>query len=678
MTWAPVGGRPDLTEALVSAFQARGLGLAVAPAVEAEVLVIAHALEAGDAVETTFGALTELAARTAPPALLVHVGDTSMRAAGAAAVVKTAGREWAAETVCVIVEEATAAAEAVADELASGGGEREVRRGAVRKVRTRVDEAPAGPARALPSGPWIVSGGARGVTAACCVALAEEGMRQVVLLGRSPLADEPVECKDALDEAGLKRALLALAPGKPDLPAVARQAREILAQREVRGTLQALEAAGCHARYASVDVTDAEAVRVLVDETRASWGPIRGVVHAAGVLADKRLGEKTPAQFQSVLRTKMDGAEALMAACSEDPLEVLCFFSSVAAHSGNPGQSDYAAANAMLDHWATTEAAVRGATCRVVSVAWGPWDGGMVNAALAKHFTARGVGLIPLADGAQALVRELELGCDPQVIVGCGLDDGDAPRPATMSWQVDRIPQLADHRIQDAVVLPMTVALDALLGVGRRTLGPRVRLRDLQLFQGALLAGGKVETQVGVEPQGEDAVRVTLTHPDGRPAYRAVVERSESSLTVPGAIGREGNHPDVCSEPYAEALFHGPAFQVIREVTAFGDDGLVARLATAGAMGWPAEWQLDPVALDGALQLLRVWGWAADGRPSLPTAIAACDVGAPWPSGGEILCHLGATREQGTRLRGDAVFTDLDGTVVYARLSGIQMHVQGS
>jgi NAD(P)-dependent dehydrogenase (short-subunit alcohol dehydrogenase family) len=672
------GGAPAFFDALTRAFAARGLLLRVGTPSTADVVIVAHGLGGPDAVHDTFTDLSGLASRSAPPSVLVHVSDTSRAGAGAAGVVKTAGREWQSDYVCCTVSDVTRAAELVADELAFGAGEREVRYTPERAVLARVEAPFSGAKRPVPAGPWIVSGGARGVTAACCVALAKAGMKQVVLLGRSALTEEPEACRNAVDEGALKRALLGIAVGKPNLAAIAKQAKEILAQREVRGNIAAMEAAGCTVRYASVDVTDTTAVRALVADVSAQWGPVRGLVHAAGVLADKRLGDKTLEQFDWVLRTKMDGGTALLEACADQPLEVLCFFSSVAAHSGNAGQSDYAAANAMLDHWAATERAARGEACRVMSIAWGPWDGGMVDASLAKHFTARGIGLIPLQGGAQAMVDEIERGRHAQIIVGCGLDDGDLPRPATLRWSVAATPQLVDHSINGQVVLPMTFALDALLGIGRRVLGPEVSLHELRLFQGAVLQDGAIDLAVSTELLAPDTVRVTFTHTSGRPAYRATLRRGAATLPVPAVPAPAAVLPAVCAAPYEASLFHGPAFAVIRDVLTCDEAGTVARFATRGALGWAGGWQLDPVALDGALQLLRVWGWAQDGRPSLPTAIEAVEIGVAWPADGEVLCHLTATREQGTRLLADATFTDVDGRVTYARLRGIQMHTQAS
>ena len=418
---AVIGGSSAISDSLRAELGARGIALQAASPDAADVVVLAHAFATGNAVGDAFTALSTLAGRAKRPVMVVTVGGDSRATAGIEGLVKTAAREWESDWLCLTVPGPQGIALALADELAFGGGAREVRIGAMREERVRVARSLAAKARTIPAGPWIVSGGARGVTATCCISLARAGMRQVVLLGRTPIVEEPAACRGAKTEAELKQALIAAAVGKPNLAAVQREARAILAQREVQGTIAALEAAGAKVRYEAANITDTASVTKVVDDVRRVWGPIKGIVHGAGVLADKRLGEKTPEQFQSVLRPKLDGATALLNACANDPIEVLCFFSSVAAHSGNVGQSDYAAANAMLDQWAESESVRRGPACRVVSIAWGPWDGGMVTASLAKHFTSQGIGLIPLAAGAEAFVQEIRRGTDVQVLLGCGL-----------------------------------------------------------------------------------------------------------------------------------------------------------------------------------------------------------------------------------------------------------------
>jgi NAD(P)-dependent dehydrogenase (short-subunit alcohol dehydrogenase family) len=168
-----------------------------------------------------------------------------------------------------------------------------------------------------------------------------------------------------------------------------------------------LERSGARVSYHAVDVRSGESVRACVGEIRRTWGPIQGIIHGAGVLADALIASQTDDQFDRVFGTKVDGLRHLLAATEGDPLEVLLVFSSVAGRLGNSAQAAYAMANEVLSTVAANERARRGAACLVRSLAWGPWAGGMVTPGLARLFEKAGVKLIALESGAEALAREI-------------------------------------------------------------------------------------------------------------------------------------------------------------------------------------------------------------------------------------------------------------------------------
>jgi NAD(P)-dependent dehydrogenase (short-subunit alcohol dehydrogenase family) len=175
----------------------------------------------------------------------------------------------------------------------------------------------------------VATGGARGVTAAALRQLAAEHKPRLVLIGQTSLDEDAEELRAAADEPALIRLLAAREPRPP--AEVAAQARRVLAAREVKANLAGFERAGATVRYVTADTRDAEALADALDEVRRDWGPITGIVHGAGVVADARLEEKTDAQFDRVLSTKVDGLRALLAATRGDPLTLLCAFSSVAS-----------------------------------------------------------------------------------------------------------------------------------------------------------------------------------------------------------------------------------------------------------------------------------------------------------------------------------------------------------
>ena len=143
-------------------------------------------------------------------------------------------------------------------------------------------------------------------------------------------------------------------------------------------------------------------------------------------------------------------------------------------------------------------------------------------------------------------------------------------------------------------------------------------------------------------PSGRGVVS-TLTHISGRPAYRAeLISMNGEPPPVPAPAAGQWHRTrrTPASIRMRRRCSTARRSRSIREVLHCGEHTISARLATAGAMGWPAQWQLDPAALDGALQLLRLWGVAQDGRASLPTGIGRCRSWAPWPDHGEVGCTV--------------------------------------
>ncbi len=156
----------------------------------------------------------------------------------------------------------------------------------------------------------------------------------------------------------------------------------------------AIAALGPRVEAAAIDVGDAQAVHGFAQTLHRAGESVRGVVHAAGVLADATLGELTQDSCERVVRPKVDGADNLTAAFAG--AEWIVHFSSVAGLIGNGGQASYAAANAYLD--AVANAAEAGP--RRMSVQWGPWrDAGMARQAPSR---LAGIGLSPL-DTTEAL-----------------------------------------------------------------------------------------------------------------------------------------------------------------------------------------------------------------------------------------------------------------------------------
>ncbi len=122
------------------------------------------------------------------------------------------------------------------------------------------------------------------------------------------------------------------------------------------------------------DLSDASSMIPAVAAVKAAGERLALVIHAAGVTDDAPLHAQTWERVEAVVRPKVAGLETLLHLWPDTNRVVA--FSSLAATLGNPGQSNYCAANAAMD----ALAAQLGAAGRIVSIAWGPWaDVGMAR-----------------------------------------------------------------------------------------------------------------------------------------------------------------------------------------------------------------------------------------------------------------------------------------------------------
>jgi acyl transferase domain-containing protein/NADP-dependent 3-hydroxy acid dehydrogenase YdfG/acyl carrier protein len=691
---------------LVAKLAGHGIHAAVVAGVPADARAVVHLGglaridSADDALEVqrdAFRAARSVASRfSAEGGLFVTVQDTGGdfgldgrqpdRAwlAGIGALARTAAKEWPQASVKAIdcergVRDADAVAEAIVGELLNGGPTVEV---GLRADGTRatLSTAPApvepGPASRIgPDSVIVATGGARGVTAAALLDLARTHRPRIVLIGRTEPAEEPAGLAAATDEAALTRAL-AQRPGAGAPGAITAEVRRILAAREVRSTLAALEDAGSPVRYVPVDVRDDRALSAALEEVRRDWGPITGIVHGAGVLADKLIADKTDEQFDQVLATKVGGMRALLAATAGDPLDMIVLFSSAAAVFGNAGQSDYAMANEVLNHVACAERARR-PDCLVRSIAWGPWRAGMVTPSLAEHFGRSGVALIPTGQGAAAFTAELSSpATDTRVVVAVGDGLGSmaavtGPRPARLLIRADSYPYLADHAIAGVPVLPVAMALNWFVGAAAawQPATDHLVLRDLRVFSKIALpsldtTGHRLALRGRRAMTGTpSALEAELLGEDGKPHFQVHLEFEATApypvdWDTPQELGAARR-----TEIYdGRVLFHGPRFHAIRSVHGTGPHGAEATVAGLTELGWGGDhWQLDPAAVDGGLQLALLWAESALGDASLPMAVAECRVYRRGPVQGTVRCVVRARKVHDTGARCDLALIDPDG-----------------
>ncbi|MEU0302953.1 SDR family NAD(P)-dependent oxidoreductase [Streptomyces sp. NPDC006175] len=515
----------------------------------------------------------------------------------------------------------------------------------------------------------VVTGGARGITADCLQALAEARPVGLLLLGRSQVTPEP-EWAAGADGAALKGLIAKriTASGEKATPrGVEAVYRELTGSREIQANLDRLRRTGATVEYLVVDITDAAAVRTALAPYASR---VTGVVHGAGVLADRLIADKTPEEIARVLGTKIVGlGHVLDALRGPADLRHLVFFSSVAGFFGNRGQSDYAVANEALNRLAV-RLRQELPSARVTSVNWGAWDGGMVTDDLRRMFASRGVALVPVATGAGMFAEQFTAARGQDTVVVAGpLTPLSAPpaegSPASPTLLVDRTladisadPLLADHTIGGKRVLPATAALGALVNTTERVTGkPVTGVSAFKVFKGLVMDAAEGEgadasrLRLFIEPgpaTRPHAIEVLASAVDdagrSRPSYGASLSTDvppvPADRTDLARAARAANRTDAAPLYRDGTLFHGPALRGIRSVLV-AEEGLLLLGARLGD-GLPARGAYhgrfhSPVIADLLLQSALVWVRRFRNRASLPMEIGSARFLAELPADQDFL-----------------------------------------
>ena len=218
-------------------------------------------------------------------------------------------------------------------------------------------------------------------------------------------ADASYLITGGLGALGLQVAQWLVDQGAHTLVLISRRATLTAADQ---ATIQGWTAQGVAVQVLPADVADGAAVAQLLQTIATTCPPLRGIIHAAGVLDDGVLTQQQWARFELVMAPKVQGSWHLHQLTQGLPLDFFVCFSSAAAIFGSPGQGNYAAANAFMDalcHYRRQQG------LPALSINWGAWAGvdgrGGMAARLGTEQQARlsatGVELIAPAQGVALL-----------------------------------------------------------------------------------------------------------------------------------------------------------------------------------------------------------------------------------------------------------------------------------
>jgi len=495
---------------------------------------------------------------------------------------------------------------------------------------------------------FLVSGGGKGITAANTIALAKAYQSRFTLLGRSELIKtEPAWAQGLEDESALKQAAVNYyqSEGQKLTPkGIGREVKRILSSREIHRTLEEIDKVGGRADYIQADITKPDDLR---EKLSGAIQKFTGLLHGAGALADKFIEDKGEDDFDLVYGVKVIGLRNLLDIIPPRQLDYLILFSSVEGYYGNAGQADYSIGNEVLNKLAH-HLKLSHPSCQVLSIGWGPWDGGMVTPQLKRILNRRNIPLISLEEGTQALLDLMDKPQErPQHVIGNPLPFPVRKLPPDLGqYRISRRlslegnPFLADHVIGGNSVLPTVCAVAWFIN-SCESLNPGYQfysVSDYRVFKGIIFDGQSPEKYI-LELQeltkSDDALilsgKISSELPDGniRFHYQAQVELrktlperpkiSDFNLTAESPI-------DGAALYDSNVLFHGPRFQGIHKVLNISAAGLTTECLLpqfpVEEMGQFPVNTFNPYLADTHLQSLLIWANSQIGSIGLPLQIA--------------------------------------------------------
>jgi len=272
-----------------------------------------------------------------------------------------------------------------------------------------------------------------------------------------------------------------------------------------RDFLAELSRSSVDCRILHADAADRRRMSEIADEVRRSMPPLRGVIHAAGVVRDAALINQNLADADEIRRGKVEGAWILHELTRDIPLDFFVLYSSAGVVLATAWHGMYAAANAELDVLAQYRHSIG---LPATSVAWGPWSGAGMASDLAGRgqdvFAKRGFAMIDSKLGFSLLERLLIDGTPYGAVIPIdwtkflsrlpdGADHGyfsmltSTPKPciavtAKASSSLERLKAIPAGQRRDALVLELASSALQVIGLEDGTpIAPTLPLREIGL-----------------------------------------------------------------------------------------------------------------------------------------------------------------------------------------------------
>ncbi|MBC6450549.1 type I polyketide synthase [Actinokineospora xionganensis] len=552
---------PNDGEPHVDLFLAAGKAAIAAAAEEARFVVVQHHLGASGLARTLH--LEALTVRTT----VVGLADT-----------EPSTPDSIAEVVSRVVGEA-AATNGFSEVRYSADGTRTT---PVLKALT----APAGPVGPSPldsTDVLLVTGGGKGITAECALAMAQDSSAKLALLGRADPA------KDT----------------------------------ELAENLARMEAAGVTFRYERADVTSPEEIAGAVARFEAELGPVTAFLHGAGRNEPGALASLSEEDFERTLAPKIAGLRAVLDAVDQDKIKLLVTFGSIIGRAGLRGEAHYSTANDWMSEL-TVKFGEEHPNARVLALEWSVWSGAGMGEKLGVVEMLMRDGITPIStENGIAVLREVL--ADPSagpVLVVSGRAAGlptvemeEAELPMTRF--VDQVvvhypgieliteaelsagsdPYLEDHLLDGDLLFPAVIGMEAMTQVASALTGSE---------SSPLLENVEFLRPIAVRPGGSTTIRLAALVRDAETVDVALrseetgfsADHFRATLKVRPELPQSDN-PDLrvpvvaldpTTELYGSVMFQGKRFQRVQAYRKASARHAVAELGTSSPAPWFAAY----------------------------------------------------------------------------------------
>lgn len=428
----------------------------------------------------------------------------------------------------------------------------------------------------------LVTGGGKGITAECALAVAGDTGAKLAVLGRSDPADD----------------------------------------QELAENLRRMADSGVTVRYARADVTDAGQVRAGVAELEAALGPVTAVLHGAGRNEPGGIATLDMAAFRRTFAPKIDGLRNVLAAVDEGRLRLLVTFGSIIGRAGLHGEAHYSTANDWLAEL-TREVGERNPDCRAICMEWSVWsDVGMgERLSVVEGLARKGISPISPEQGVGIMRRLVADPESPAIVVISGRTEGidtvryDLPslpllrfidKPLIRYHGVELVAEaemnagtdlyLADHLLDGNLLFPAVFGMEGMAQVASAVTGREVP---------PVIERAEFLRPIIVPPEGSTTIRIAATVTDDDTVEVAIrsaetgfeVDHFRARLTYTGEAAPEGPPLQVgeglpvvpldpATELYGDVLFQGGRFHRLRRYHRAAARHVDADVAAISARDW--------------------------------------------------------------------------------------------